>query len=171
MNSSPFPTPSPSTAHIEERTLEILSVAEAASLFNIPKPTLYQHLRTGMLPGIRIGGRWRVDKKEIAKMIGLELGKKEDSTPPVRSRIAQLQEENAQLRGILCEQQLKLNRLRQAASSNHKGGGSQIFVSSLALSPGTQRITKPWERCHRTYGNPKPPRKEEPEGSSNGGHG
>lgn len=52
------------------KTLGLMTVAEAAEYLNVPRPTLYQHLREGNIPGIQIGGRWRIELSKLNEFIG-----------------------------------------------------------------------------------------------------
>ncbi len=49
-------SPSPLETH------ELMTVQETAEYLRIPKPTAYYLLQKGELPGIQIGGRWRVKR-------------------------------------------------------------------------------------------------------------
>lgn len=52
------------------KKLGLMTVAEAAEYLNVPRPTLYQHLREGHIPGIQIGGRWRIEQDKLNDFIG-----------------------------------------------------------------------------------------------------
>ncbi len=52
------------------KKLGLMTVAEAADYLNVPRPTLYQHLREGHIPGIQIGGRWRIELTKLNEFIG-----------------------------------------------------------------------------------------------------
>lgn len=52
------------------KKLGLMTVAEAAEYLNVPRPTLYQHLREGHIPGIQIGGRWRIEQEKLNAFIG-----------------------------------------------------------------------------------------------------
>ena len=58
---------------METKTLGLLTVSQAAEYMNIPRPTLYQHLREGRIPGIQIGGRWRIETKVLQRFLGLAI--------------------------------------------------------------------------------------------------
>ena len=55
---------------ISMKKLGLMTVAEAAEYLNVPRPTLYQHLREGHIPGIQIGGRWRIEQEKLNDFIG-----------------------------------------------------------------------------------------------------
>jgi excisionase family DNA binding protein len=61
------PTPS---APAEKITLpELLTVKETAEYLRVPQPTIYYLLQNGKLPGVMIGGRWRVKRLLIDRDI------------------------------------------------------------------------------------------------------
>lgn len=105
---------------METKTLGLLTVSQAADYLNIPRPTLYQHLREGRIPGIQIGGRWRIETKVLQRFLGLEM---EDQFEPLGSdrlgsgrleigqEIEKLQAENKHLRAIIAQQLLELHEL------------------------------------------------------------
>ncbi|MFT5191830.1 MAG: excisionase family DNA binding protein [Verrucomicrobiales bacterium] len=111
---------------METKTLGILTVSQAANYLNIPQPTLYQHLREGRLPGIQIGGRWRIETKVLQRFLGLEDRENEEENPTSRvppnfrqkentasksNELEQLSAENKRLRAIIAEQRLELHEL------------------------------------------------------------
>ncbi len=53
-------------------TPEYLSAKEAAALLGISNLRMYRGLANKTLPGIRIGGRWRIDRHQLLKAVGLE---------------------------------------------------------------------------------------------------
>ena len=108
----------------------MLKVPEVARRLNMSKPTVYFYLRTGQIPGIRIGGRWRVAEEELKQLIGeqeLDFSLTEEETaaeansagggPTVsdeivgrlKDEIANLTEENERLRRIVADQTLQLH--------------------------------------------------------------
>jgi excisionase family DNA binding protein len=56
-------SPSPLEAH------ELMTVQETAEYLRMPKPTVYYLLQKGELPGIQIGGRWRVKRSLLDREI------------------------------------------------------------------------------------------------------
>ncbi len=61
------PTPS---APVETVKLpELLTVKETAEYLRVPQPTVYYLLQNGKLPGVMIGGRWRVKRLLIDRDI------------------------------------------------------------------------------------------------------
>jgi len=48
---------------------ELLTVKETADYLHMPQPTIYYLLQRGQLPGVMIGGRWRVKRLLIDKDI------------------------------------------------------------------------------------------------------
>ena len=49
---------------------DLLSVKETAAYIRSPQPTVYYLIKEGKIPAIRIGGRWRVKRKELDEMYG-----------------------------------------------------------------------------------------------------
>jgi len=52
--------------HGEKR--DVLTVKEAATLLKISPSTLYNYVRQGKLPGIRVRGRWQIKKESVQAM-------------------------------------------------------------------------------------------------------
>ena len=50
---------------------DLLSVKETAAYIRSPQPTVYYLIKEGKIPAIRIGGRWRVKRRELDEMYGL----------------------------------------------------------------------------------------------------
>jgi excisionase family DNA binding protein len=48
---------------------DLLTVKETAKYLRIPLPTVYYLVQRGQLPGIQIGGRWRIKKSSLDKDI------------------------------------------------------------------------------------------------------
>lgn len=111
---------------METKTLGLLTVSQAADYLNIPRPTLYQHLREGRIPGIQIGGRWRIETKVLQRFLGIAIDDDhlEGLTTDRHFRnhhhgpnqaaveeISKLQSENKQLRSIIAQQLLELHEL------------------------------------------------------------
>ena len=134
---------------METKTLGLLTVSQAADYLNIPRPTLYQHLREGRIPGIQIGGRWRIETKVLQRFLGLEGG---ESNSRINADIAnevgispdtasldateemeKLQRENRHLRSIIAQQLLELHELEA-----DKGTSTAVFrqESSDSDTPG-----------------------------------
>lgn len=44
---------------------EYLTVEELAKLLRVHKNTAYRYVRSGVVPSIRIGGRWRVKESDL----------------------------------------------------------------------------------------------------------
>ena len=128
------------------KKLGLMTVAEAAEYLNVPRPTLYQHLREGHIPGIQIGGRWRIEQDKLNDFIGKakrggsesyepimdENGYAPDRHSPrvtpqeqpistenseVAERLVALRAENARLRELVADQLLELERLRATPST------------------------------------------------------
>jgi excisionase family DNA binding protein len=53
------------TSPAESTLTELLTVKETAEYLRIPVPTVYYLVQRGQLPGIQIGGRWRVKRSLI----------------------------------------------------------------------------------------------------------
>ena len=108
---------------METKTLGLLTVLQAADYLNIPRPTLYQHLREGRIPGIQIGGRWRIETKILQRFLGIAIDDEQiesasnDRTTtthrcasiPLDEEIEKLQTENRHLRSISAQQLLELH--------------------------------------------------------------
>jgi excisionase family DNA binding protein len=45
--------------------LEILTPEEVAVLLRVDKETVYRNLRSGRLPGAKVGGQWRTRRADI----------------------------------------------------------------------------------------------------------
>lgn len=60
---------------------ELLTVKETAAYLSIPRPTVYYLVQRGKLPAIQIGGRWRVKKGALDKLMGTEGGLKSKIPP------------------------------------------------------------------------------------------
>jgi excisionase family DNA binding protein len=58
---------------------DIMSIKEAALYLRIPLPTAYYLVKSGQIPAIRIGARYRVKRSEIDRDV---LRLKDDSSPP-----------------------------------------------------------------------------------------
>lgn len=110
------------------KSLGLLTVSQAADYLNIPRPTLYQHLREGKIPGIQIGGRWRIEQQALHKLVERatpSTGRFDQNTSDGEqasvsnetffSREAQqLKEENQRLRQIIADQTMEIHRLERA---------------------------------------------------------
>lgn len=44
---------------------KLMTIKETCDYLNIAKPTLYLHARAGKIPAVKVGKKWRFDKKEI----------------------------------------------------------------------------------------------------------
>lgn len=123
------------------KKLGLLTVAEAADYLNVPRPTLYQHLREGRIPGIQIGGRWRIEQDQLNDFIvrakrggrGDEYDSQshanwqEATLAPnvIQSRMGlpnttdyeTLRNENARLRTVVTDQLLEIQELRARSKS------------------------------------------------------
>jgi excisionase family DNA binding protein len=44
---------------------ELMTALEAAEYLRIPQPTIYYLLQRGQLPGVQIGGRWRIKRSQL----------------------------------------------------------------------------------------------------------
>ena len=128
------------------KKLGLMTVAEAAEYLNVPRPTLYQHLREGHIPGIQIGGRWRIEQDKLNEFIGnAKRGNKEGAAPimdehgyasdrrfgietaaarpsadhenGLSDRLEALRSENQRLRKLVTDQMLELEHLRSTAAA------------------------------------------------------
>lgn len=48
---------------------DILTIDEAAKYLNLNKETIYKHVRSGDLPGKKIGNKWRFSKRKLREWI------------------------------------------------------------------------------------------------------
>ncbi|MEW6183036.1 MAG: helix-turn-helix domain-containing protein [Bacillota bacterium] len=48
---------------------ELLTPQEAARILKIHVRTVYAHLRSGKLPGAKIGDNWRIKQEDLEKFI------------------------------------------------------------------------------------------------------
>ena len=46
----------------------MLSLSEASVLLRMPEDTVRKHLESGVLPGIKIGRKWRIEKTKLQSM-------------------------------------------------------------------------------------------------------
>jgi len=61
------------TADIEHRKERGYPVEEVCQILGVSRPTVIRWIRSGRLPAIRIGGRWRVPAEEIEKRLAYKL--------------------------------------------------------------------------------------------------
>ena len=48
---------------------ELLTPEEAAAMLRLNRETIYRNLRRGKLPGIKLGGQWRISKSRLESML------------------------------------------------------------------------------------------------------
>lgn len=48
-----------------------MSVKDVADRLHVPLPTVYAYLRSGRLPAVRVGGRWRIDEDDILNLVSI----------------------------------------------------------------------------------------------------
>ncbi len=98
------------------KPLGLLTVSQAADYLNVPRPTLYQHLREGRIPGIQIGGRWRIETQVLQRFLGVEDPESANEDHPLNEdrEIAKLQQENQRLREIIAQQLLEIHEFSDA---------------------------------------------------------
>lgn len=110
------------------KSLGLLTVSQAADYLNMPRPTLYQHLRERRIEGIQIGGRWRIELSALESFIHSEGTNTRTSAPApgtigkmnridseeLRSAgsLDDLAQENLRLRRIIADQILEIHRLK-----------------------------------------------------------
>ena len=58
---------------------EILTAKEVAAILKLNKITVYKYANEGMIPGVRIGNRWRFDRAQIEELM--------DGSRPASSRV------------------------------------------------------------------------------------
>jgi excisionase family DNA binding protein len=46
-----------------------VSVRDVAGRLGIPVSTVYHHVRSGRLPAVRVGGRWRITEDQLASVL------------------------------------------------------------------------------------------------------
>ena len=78
-------------------------------------------MREGRIPGIQIGGRWRIETKVLQRFLGLETDDQFEQVASDRTaspvnvdagqEIEKLQAENKHLRAIIAQQLLELHEL------------------------------------------------------------
>lgn len=116
------------------KPITLLSVGEAADYINLPRPTLYHHLREGNIPGIQIGGRWRIELEKLHEFMDRAKRGSQDgpsnhadfashaagdyppSSPDIQGVWRALLQENRSLKSIVAENLLRLQRLRSTLS-------------------------------------------------------
>lgn len=65
---------------------EILTASETAALLKVHKRTVYRLAEEGILPGSRIGHRWRFSKENILALVTkAETGEAVAATAPAKS--------------------------------------------------------------------------------------
>jgi excisionase family DNA binding protein len=52
---------------------EVMTVEDVAKYLRLTRITVYKLLKEGKIHGYRIGGSWRVNKKDLLKMMGKEV--------------------------------------------------------------------------------------------------
>jgi len=60
--------------HSSQSFSPTLSVHKAARLLGVTAPTVYQWVRQGEIPSIRLGGRIRIPTALLADLLGLKVG-------------------------------------------------------------------------------------------------
>jgi excisionase family DNA binding protein len=48
---------------------EILTPEEVAQLLRLDKETVYRNLRSGRLPGTKVGGQWRTRRSDLDQLL------------------------------------------------------------------------------------------------------
>ena len=48
---------------------EILKAKEACELLRISRDSLYQNVKKGKIPGIKVGGQWRFSRKILIELL------------------------------------------------------------------------------------------------------
>lgn len=56
-------------AYKQERLPVVLTAAEAMDILGVEKNTMYRLLKSGKLPAVRIGRRWRISLNSLEKTI------------------------------------------------------------------------------------------------------
>lgn len=67
------------TTHLREEALELLTVAEAASILRLSRPTIYRLVSDGTLPAHKIGGSIRIDREEMLAALTTPIRLPEDT--------------------------------------------------------------------------------------------
>src|SRR5687767_8846428 len=62
---------------------ELMTTKEAAEYLNIPLPTVYYLVQRGKLPGIHIGGRWRIKRSLLDRDVLRKDGDSSSGQPTV----------------------------------------------------------------------------------------
>ena len=59
----------PTLPDAPSRRFKLLDATEVASIFGVPKSTIYEHARTGLLPSVRLGRRVRFREADLEAFI------------------------------------------------------------------------------------------------------
>lgn len=60
---------------------DLLTPEEAATFLRVNRETIYRNLRRGALPGVKLGGQWRISRTKLESLLGAS----QLSTPDVRA--------------------------------------------------------------------------------------
>lgn len=61
---------------------EILTIREMAELLKINEKTAYRLAGDGKIPGFKVGGSWRFDRREISEWIKRQMAKQREARRP-----------------------------------------------------------------------------------------
>ncbi len=66
-----------------DTSIKLLTLREAASILKISKRTLHRMIQTGQIPGLKVGGQWRILQSRLEELV-----QEEKNTVPNAGAIA-----------------------------------------------------------------------------------
>lgn len=54
---------------MSEEFPELMTVKETSEYLRVPLPTVYYYIKNGQIPAVQIGGRWRVRRSEVDRVV------------------------------------------------------------------------------------------------------
>ena len=66
-----------------DTSIKLLTLREAASILKISKRTLHRMIQTGQIPGLKVGGQWRILESRLEELV-----QEEENTAPNAGVIA-----------------------------------------------------------------------------------
>jgi excisionase family DNA binding protein len=52
-----------------DTSIKLLTLREAASILKISKRTLHRMIQTGQIPGLKVGGQWRILESRLEELV------------------------------------------------------------------------------------------------------
>ena len=127
---------------------ELLRPGDIASQFQVPKPTVYYLLRTGRLPGFKIGGRWRIRVCDFAMWMSQQFEMSRFSADDDRVTRAVSDDErmgrladNVKLEMLRARMKLLYRDLREMSGSEKLAEDISEFAGSLDALGRCERTT------------------------------